>query len=198
MLGAWGGSVEGVYEEQPPDWLHSCKHHLAIRSCERPVWSAFVTDRSLPVGAGLCVRGKVAECYIARSVSDPNFWRFGGQRGRRGQRGRGVSGDDQYLCFCSQEIGLGVGRFPQLRMQHIISPRRLVPENFLQIVRGNAHGAFLLRAVWQAPKARRDRIYWPVAKMLAGVLLHRGMRRRVAIAESRGELDALLEARGMK
>jgi len=192
MLGAWGGCVEGLYEEQPPDWLHDCEEHLAMRTCERPVWSAFVDFRSMPVGAGLCIRGAVAECYIDRSVSDPNFWRFGRQPGR------GVSGDDQYLCFCSQDIGLGVGRFPQLRMRHIIPSGRIVPKNFLQIVRGNAHGAPLLRAIWDEPRGRGDKFYWPVVKMLAGMLCYRRMRRRVLMAESRGELAALVEARQIR
>ena len=41
MLGAWGGQIEGAYEEEPPAWLRRAEQHLAVRPCERPVWSVF-------------------------------------------------------------------------------------------------------------------------------------------------------------
>lgn len=189
MLGAWGGRIEGVYEEEPPAWLREWEHHLAVRPCERPQWSGFVDERSMPVGAGLCVRPEVAAAYVARSESDPDFARFGRRPGRN------VSGDDQYLCFCAQDLGLGVGRFPLLVLRHLIPAQRTRPESFLKTVRGNYHGMALLQAV-RGVKGLRTRLVWPLLRGLGGALLYRGMRRRVHFAEVGGQFSALREARG--
>ena len=189
MLGAWGGRIDAIYEEKPPAWLHDWEHHLAVRSCEQPVWSAFVDHRSMPAGAGMCVRWQVAESYIERSASDPDFQRFGRQPGRL------VSGDDQYLCFCAEDLGLGVGRFPQLRLCHVIPRSRFAPAAFLEIVRGNYHGMALLQAV-RGQGGLRSKLTWPLLRLVGGAFLHRGMRRRIHFAEVQGQFSAIREAHG--
>ena len=188
MLGAWGGQIEGDYEEEPPAWLRAWEHHLAVRPCERPEWSAFVDDRSMPAGAGMCVRATVAAAYVARSESDPDFARFGRQPGRN------VSGDDQYLCFCADDLGLGVGRFPQLRLRHLIPGQRTAPASFLALVRGNYHGMALLQAV-RGTRGFRHHPAWPLLRWAGSALLYRGMCRRIRLAEVGGHFDALREVR---
>ena len=121
-------------------------------------------------------------------MSDPDFRRFGRQPGRR------VSGDDQYLCFCAEDLGLGVGRFPQLRLRHVIPPQRVRSESFLTTVRGNYHGMVLLQAVRNVG-GLRSRLLWPLLRALGGALLYRGMRRRIHFAEVHGQFSALREAR---
>ena len=193
MLGTWGARVTPLFEEvPPPDWVKPYLHHLAVTWCEEPVWSSFVDDRTLPVGAGLCVRRAVADLYSERTRRDPMHSRFG--RTKR----CAVAGDDQYICLCAESMGLGSGRFPQLRLEHLIPARRLVPASFLRVARGNAHGAMLLRAVWQKRETYRDKLYYPFLKFCASALLKRGMIRRILMAEAHGEFDALLEARRLR
>ena len=193
MLGTWGARVTPLFEEQPPpDWVKPYLYHLAVTWCEEPVWSSFVSDRALPVGAGLCVRRVVADLYLDKTRHDPMHRRFGRTKHCA------IAGDDQYICLCAESIGLGSGKFPRLRLEHLIPARRLVPASFLRVARGNAHGAMLLRAVWQKRQTYRDRWYFPLLKMCAYALLRRGMRRRIDLAEARGEFDALWEARRLR
>ena len=193
MLGTWGGRVTAQFEEPPPDWLLPFTHHLAVSKCSQTVWSSFVTDRALPVGAGLCLRRSVADVYLAKTRTDPMHSRFG-----RTKKKEAVAGDDQYICLCAETIGLGSGKFPQLRLEHIIPPSRTTPAYFLRVARGNAHGAMLLHAVWQTHRNHSDKFYWPIFKMAGSLLLYRGMRRRILLAEARGEFSAMCEARRLR
>ena len=66
ILGAWGGHVEGEFEVEPAEWTKAYWIHLAIRPCINIRWSNNPDDwESVPVGAGLCIRRRVAEIYVA-------------------------------------------------------------------------------------------------------------------------------------
>jgi hypothetical protein len=69
-IGAFGGSIKGEFELMPEPWLTPYLGNLAIREIERDSWSNMAggwTD-STPFGAGLCIRGRVAEDYRRKAL----------------------------------------------------------------------------------------------------------------------------------
>lgn len=189
-LGVWGGRIHPEFESTPPEWLQAHSHHLAICHFDQPVWSSFVDDRSMPYGAGMCIRRRVAEVHLAGLDE-------GGLKCLGRHDGSFVSGEDQVIVYAATSIGLAAGRFPQLEMRHRISSRRFDPGYLSKLVRGNAHGALLVQMLHGNAQSRRTRWAWPVLKIISGLLFQRGMSRRLMIAEARGELDAQRDARGL-
>jgi cellulose synthase/poly-beta-1,6-N-acetylglucosamine synthase-like glycosyltransferase len=99
-LGSWGGNVRLCFEEAPPEWTRRHWPLLAGRTVteDSAVCNLELTE-PLPVGAGCCVRRRVAEHY-ATLQSDP--W-----RAAMGRVGRGlVSGEDTDLAMtaCTRSI----------------------------------------------------------------------------------------------
>jgi glycosyltransferase involved in cell wall biosynthesis len=117
-LGAFGGSIEAEFEVEPDPRFESLLPSLAVRRVTEPKWTNFGLG-SLPYGAGLCVRAKVAQAYAANT---------GDSRIRRCLDRRGSSlmgGGDLDLAMTSYELGLGVGLFGELVVTHLIDKRRL-------------------------------------------------------------------------
>lgn len=187
QLGVWGGRIEPEFETPPPAWLDTEMHHLAICRIEWPVWSSFAHDWTVPYGAGMCVRREVVERFFQRFEEEPMLGRFG-----RSDLSA-VSGEDQLMSYAAISLGLGVGRFPNLRLRHLIPARRMETDYLLGLAQGNAHGALLIQLIHGSVTGRRQHLFWPVLKMAGTGLLWRGMRRRIAWAEARGEISALRE-----
>ena len=80
-------------------------------------------------------------------------------------------------------------------MRHRIPARRYDPDYFLKLVRGNSHGALLVRIYHGNCTRHRTFLAWPVCKYFCVQVLYRGMRRRIESAMARGEYDALQEIR---
>ncbi len=190
MMGTWGGQIKPRFEVTPPKWLRGYWHHLALCEFQRPVWSSFAHDWTVPYGAGMCLRRTVAERVRQRLEDDPRLGIFGRDNVRRN-----VSGDDQVFSYSAFEAGLGVGRFPELVVEHLIPAARMEPEYFVRLVQGNSHGALLVQLLHGAAARHRRSLRWPVMKYLAGNLLRRGMHRRVLLAQVRGEIAALRQIR---
>lgn len=188
-LGVWGCHIDGRFEEEAPEWLRKFAYHLAVRECERPVWASYVDDRNVPYGAGMCVRASVGQAYISKSENDALCTKLD-----RIGKGMGAAGDHD-ICHTAHDLGLGIGRFPELRMTHLIPSLRMQPEYFLKLAHGNARSALLLALARNAAASYRTTAFWPVVKLLRSRLFKRGMEARVLSAQARGELDALREFR---
>jgi hypothetical protein len=52
--------------------------------------------------------------------------------------------EDTDLAWTSIEMGLGVGRFPELKLVHLIPKRRLEPDYILALIAGDAASRVLL------------------------------------------------------
>lgn len=189
MLGVWGGHIEPVFEVPPPAWAVPYFHHLAIRTIAAPRWSSFVVDRTMPYGAGQCIRRRVADGYVESAGREKSLECF-----NRRSSGAG-DGDDAYLCYVAQKLGFGEGLFPELKLQHLIPKERFNPDYFVRIARGNAHVAMLLMLRDCAGKRFHRRLAWPVLRFLGACIIYHGMKRRVCCAQARGEIAACLEYR---
>jgi len=189
MLGMWGCHIAARYENEPPPWLQKYAHHLAVRECTQTMFGSFMDDRCVPYGAGLCIRAEVGRAYSEKAAQDSlctSLDRIG--------KGFGAAGDHD-ICHTGLELGFGVGRFPILRMTHLIPAARMNPDYFLKLARGNSRSALLLSLVRKTAASYRKTPLWPLFKLSVGWLVRRGMERRIFCAQARGELDALMQMR---
>ena len=70
-----------------------------------------------------------------------------------------ASSGDTDLAYTALDIGLGMGLFARLRLQHIIPPDRLRQEYFLKLWEGMNYSHTLMRYVREGTR-RRDGIHW--------------------------------------
>ncbi len=193
QLGVWGGRIKAEYEGTPPAWIYQFSHHLAICEFERASWSSFVDDRSIPYGASMCVRRAVVNRFIERLDAE-NITRYGRTYGTAADsKITGVGGEDQLISYTATMMGYAIGRFPQLQIRHLINRKRYDPLYFLKMVRGNAHGALLVQLYHGNCARYRTFLLWPLLKMIHACLRQRGMKRRILLAEARGEMDGIQE-----
>jgi len=146
FLGAWGGRIFGVYEIPPPAWCLEHVHMLAIRDFAADFWSNTIDDfRSVPCGAGMCIRRIVAELWVADVKARPVALKLG----RRGQN-LGAC-EDGHLALLSGKLGLGTGVFRRLSLEHLIPKERMTLEYFTRLAAGHAYSYNLLRHILGQP-----------------------------------------------
>ena len=138
-LGVWGGTVRAEFEGVPPAWTKPYWPLLAIRDTDVVRWSNTLDDwRAQPVGAGICVRREVAGHFAQRLNSDPLLLLLG----RRGTSL--MSGEDVDLVYCTRDLGLGFGTFPQLELVHLIPEVRTTKKYLVALVESIAASNVLL------------------------------------------------------
>lgn len=149
FLGAWGGHVEGEFEHEPPEWLKGHLHALAVREVDRDYWSNYYADnRSMPFGAGMCVRKKVTTAYTAALRDRPGSK----QLGRKGASL--VSAEDIDIALTAYDLGMGTGMFSKLRITHLIPKGRMTVEYLCRLLEGIEYSGHLL-------KSQRNPAYTP-------------------------------------
>ena len=138
-LGSWSGQCRGKFDEEPPEWTRRYWGNLAIREFDEDRWSNLprLSD-TMPCGAGLCVRSGVATCYLHLNESGKRGFQFD----RTGDSL--VSGGDNDLAACACELGLGVGLFSALKLQHLMPPGRLTLDYLVRLVEGIHFSTVLL------------------------------------------------------
>ncbi|MGO8696322.1 MAG: glycosyltransferase [Limisphaerales bacterium] len=188
LLGAWGGGVEGEFDQQVPDWLSPHLQALAVRDVDRDYWSNYYADnRSMPFGAGLCVRRSVATAYERALISRP----ASKQLGRKGLSL--VSGEDIDIALTAYDSGFGTGLFQRLRVTHIIPKTRMTVDYLCRLLEGIEYSTHLLRH-------QRNPHYAPTqdSKLIQWLKAYQVWRlpepiRSIAKAEKRGLAKAMDE-----
>ena len=175
LLGAWGGSVAGAFEEaQPAPWVQPLLPFLGLREVPATLWSNNPEDwTAQPCGAGLCLRAEVARTYAAQVAAEP--WRR-----RLGRIGTNLtSGEDNDLVHTSRALGLGFGNFPQLKLTHLIPARRLAPDYVARLMHGVVLSGTLLRYYQTGVLPPRPRALRTLARYLLTWAVHGRQRARV-------------------
>jgi len=140
FLGAWGGAVEGEFEQQVPEWLKPHLHALAVRQVDGDFWSNYYADnRSMPFGAGMCVRKVIAVAYAKALLSRP----ASKELGRKGSSL--VSGEDIDLALTAYDAGFGTGLFRKLHTTHVIPKARMTVDYLCRLLEGIEYSTHLLR-----------------------------------------------------
>lgn len=193
FLGAFGGQSRGEFETTPEPWTRRYWGNLVIRECRRDSWSnSHLLSESIPLGAGLCVRRKVAERYV--SLHDT------GQRevllDRTGQQL--LSGGDTDLVSCAFDLGMGSGTFTALTLVHLIPPGRLTEDYLVRLSEGISYSAVVLRSF--RPDAYPERptrgIVGRMADAMRAIRMgRRGRRFQRAIESGARRAEADLAAR---
>lgn len=142
FLGAWGGGCQGEFETPPPRWLLPHLSFIAVKECRNLVWSnEYFHDGSTPIGAGMCIRKAVADRYVAM-VSDHEVRRL---LDRRGSELAGCG--DRDMAMTAIDAGLGVGKFPQLQLIHLIPSSRMTESYILRLAEESQASAFVLEKI---------------------------------------------------
>ncbi len=141
FLGAWGGNVEAEFEEPPPQWLKSHYNILALRIVDHDYWANYYSDnRSMPFGAGLCIRRSVAVKYVKLIEARPESRNLD----RKGPSL--MSGGDVDLALSAHDLGLGTGMFQKLRVTHLIPKARMAPDYICRLLEAVEYSTHLLKS----------------------------------------------------
>jgi glycosyltransferase involved in cell wall biosynthesis len=183
FLGAWGGANVGEFDEPPDEWLLPCLEYLAIRPAPKDMWSnLYGSWESTPIGAGMCLRRAVVDAYLESVASTPKRLLLG----RSGSSM--VSSEDIDIVFHAIDIGLGVGRFPSLRLTHLIPKQRCARDYLLKLVEGTAESQVYLDwfrsqgALKRIARLRPDQ----VLRLRLSDRIRGGIRGEILLAQQRG------------
>lgn len=182
FVGAFSGQVELVFEKEPPEWSKPYHGLLVRRRFERDVWSNLPNlDETMPCGAGLFVRRRVAEHYV-RLHED-------GKRGiQLDRKGASLfSGGDNDLAACACDVGLGVGLFHELMLDHYIPASRLEKDYLLRLTRG----IYTSSVVFKSMRGQKPEPYTFGRRILDGIRLMfmNPLKRSFYLAQLRGMAD---------
>jgi glycosyltransferase involved in cell wall biosynthesis len=131
FVGAFSGQVHLMFEKDPPEWSYPYHGLLVRRVFDDDKWSNLPNlDETMPCGAGLFVRRRVASHYLF--LHDSNQRKI--QLDRTGDSL--FSSGDNDLAACSCDVGMGVGLFHQLVLDHFIPESRLQRSYLLRLTRG--------------------------------------------------------------
>lgn len=145
-VGAYSGNVQLLFDHVPPSWTKPYWGLLVHRVIEKDRWSNLPeVDETMPCGAGLFVRRSVASHYVHLHDS--------GMRDIQLDRtGRSLfSGGDNDMASCACDIGLGVGLFARLKIQHYIPERRTRKDYLLSLTKGIHASSVVLRSYRSIP-----------------------------------------------
>jgi len=151
---------------------------LTENKVEVEEWSNF--RNCMPVaGAGMCVRPEVGDRYVENYESSP-------MRKLLGRSAQNLfSGEDWDFCLTALELGLGIGRMPQLSLTHLIPERRTTEDYLLKIAEGHKFSGQIVLAIRQLPLIRENFRRKIFGLRLRG-LIKPSFSKKILIAELRG------------
>jgi glycosyltransferase involved in cell wall biosynthesis len=127
FLGVWGGQILPEFEVPPPDWAQPYLDYLTLRTLQREEWSNLHTAPAV-AGAGMCLRISVARRFVENLAAHPERLQLGRTRSSV------LTGEDWEMSLAACDLGLGMGRLPQLHLAHLIAARRLEMNYLLHLV----------------------------------------------------------------
>lgn len=141
FIGAFSGQVNLVFESEPEAWTRPYWGMLVHRRFEKDIWSNQPhLDLSMPCGAGLYVRRSVALYY--RDLHHQGKRKF-----KLDRSGASLfSAGDNDLAACACDIGLGVGLFHALWIDHYIPLRRTSKQYLLALSKGIAASTIIFKS----------------------------------------------------
>jgi glycosyltransferase involved in cell wall biosynthesis len=145
-IGAYSGQVNLAFDAQPPQWTRKYWGLLVHRIFDTDTWgNRYFDDHIMPCGAGLCVLREVANYYLQLH-----------QSGKRNlildRNGKSfLSGGDNDLAMCAIDIGMGMGLFHSLYLDHYIPTNRFTLGYLTKLAHGIYFSSVLLRKIRNIP-----------------------------------------------
>lgn len=164
-LGVFGaGALEPEFEKEPAPELTPQLWRLALRRVPATRWSNNIEDSdSLPWGAGLCVKRRVADAY-PQLLGQINVTALLDRRG-----GQLFAGGDDVFSWAAVLEGQGFGVFPELRVTHLISAGRLNQGYFLRLIHDHAFSHGVLRYLRAGIPVRRPSLFQCARQVLESI-----------------------------
>jgi glycosyltransferase involved in cell wall biosynthesis len=141
-IGSYSGQVKLVFESEPPAWTKPYWGMLVYRQFDKDVWSNLPhLSTTMPCGAGLFVRKPVADYYHKLHEE--------GKRAIQLDRtGNSLfSGGDNDLAACACDLGMGVGLFHELVLDHYIPSFRLTEKYLAALSQGIATSSIIFKSL---------------------------------------------------
>jgi len=185
-LGAWGGQLLARYETPPTAWIKRYEIYLAIWALASETRTDhFVSYDAIPPTAGCFLRLAVATRYLEITASDPRRLLLGARGDVQ------LRGEDTDLVLTAYDLGMEVGRFPELKVTHIIPAGRLTADYLSGLMHGTLLGAKMLEYIrFGRIPASQDGNWLSRLVERARVARLPDHMRRIATAESRARQDA--------
>ena len=143
-LGCWGGQLLGEFAEDPEEWTQQWWAYLAIRPLERDLWTNVPFQYEvIPPTAGMFVRRSVWEAYTTIVEADSRHLLLGYQQGERL-----TTGEDTDLALTAIDLGLGLARFRDLKLRHLMPSHRLNEEYLVELVEAINFSTVIVEALW--------------------------------------------------
>jgi len=152
-VGAFGGNVIPEFETPPESWVNIMWSIFAVVEVKAELWTCgpgTSAQLSAPCGSGMVIRKTIAQHWANLAANDP--LRRG--LGRKGSSLAGSEDIDMALCAC--RLGMAVGRFPQLRLTHLIAARRLKRDYLLRLAEESTLSDAILHFIWDGQVPRGD------------------------------------------
>jgi glycosyltransferase involved in cell wall biosynthesis len=139
VLGAWGGQQFPEFEGGEPEEVW--KREFWSSTLKRDVWSNNYDRATVPIGAGICIRREVALKYAALAGSDP-------LRQSLGRKGASLNAAEDFdMAFVACDLGLGLGRFVNLKLDHLMPKGRVDDDYLLRLNEGFGYSQVILDAL---------------------------------------------------
>jgi glycosyltransferase involved in cell wall biosynthesis len=141
FVGVYGGSSQGRYEKQPPEWAEIMLSDLAIRDVTEDSWACLPGTKALvcaPCGAGMVIRKAIAEHYAELLEKDSMRTAMD----RKGSSLSSAGDSDMALTAC--KIGYAIGTFAGLSLAHLIPEQRLERDYLLRLAEGQSFSYVIL------------------------------------------------------
>lgn len=191
-IGAFGASLKPEFEVPPPEWCKPFVEYIAGTEIDRDYWCNFDFKWSMPSGAGLCAHRSVCERYVEVVTNDP-------LRKSLDRSGKKLaSGGDTDLALTAVDLGLGVGRFKDLVLVHIIPADRLTEDYVVNIYAGIGECYKYLEAIRPHLRGPERNPHVELVRLLWHLLRGSRLERRILRARLRAEKNAtaLLQSLG--
>ena len=141
FLGSYSGQVKLLFETLPPPWTKKYWGLLVYREFSGRYWSNLPNlAETMPYGAGMFVRRNVADYYVKLHNT--------GKRDIQLDRTATslFSAGDNDLAACACDIGMGMGIFDSLVLNHYIPKERITKNYLIRLAEGIAQSAVVFRA----------------------------------------------------
>jgi glycosyltransferase involved in cell wall biosynthesis len=195
FLGAFGGSIDGEFEVEPPVSIKPYLEGLAIRRTVIDQWSnARKWSEATPFGAGMCLRREVAQLYSERVRNDRIRLALGRQGTSLG------AGEDTDMAWTSFLLNKGTGCFARLRLTHLISKDRLTEPYFERLYTGLAYSYDILLYDYAGGPNDKD-VVWNRMRYWFRCMIASSFGRKIMQAQRLGQKTArkkILEMRASR
>jgi glycosyltransferase involved in cell wall biosynthesis len=138
QIGNFGSQIIARFDREPRNALEATFGFA--RQFETDRWSNLIDDnRTMPYGAGMCLRREVVIAYLDQVARDPRRLILG----RTGNRF--ITGEDIDLNYVAVRAGYGTGLFAALSLVHLIPADRMQAAHVIRYGAGNAYSMVILQ-----------------------------------------------------